>query len=88
MKDTTSNVTEVELLHDGDWCPINEEDKSVSDNEEEISSSNDSKSHAQSVKNSVLNSGNRMNAAVDDDIIILDSDDDNEVLIFFFFFSS
>ncbi|VDK70674.1 unnamed protein product [Onchocerca ochengi] len=80
LKDTTSNVTEVELLHDGDWCPINEEDKSVSDNEEEISSSNDSKSHAQSVKNSVLNSGNRMNAAVDDDIIILDSDDDNEVL--------
>ncbi|MCP9260126.1 E3 SUMO-protein ligase gei-17 [Dirofilaria immitis] len=72
LKDTASNITEVELLHGGDWRPINEDDKSISDNEEEINLSKDS-------KNNILHNGNRMNAVVDDDIIILDSDDDDEV---------
>ncbi|KAM3721075.1 E3 SUMO-protein ligase [Dirofilaria immitis] len=79
LKDTASNITEVELLHGGDWRPINEDDKSISDNEEEINLSKDSKSHVKSVKNNILHNGNRMNAVVDDDIIILDSDDDDEV---------
>ncbi|CAG9538315.1 unnamed protein product [Cercopithifilaria johnstoni] len=80
LKDTTSKITEVELLHDGGWRAVDEEDKSASDNDEEISSSNDSKSHSKNIKNSALNNGNRMNAVVDVDVIILDSDDDDEVL--------
>uniref|UniRef100_A0AAF5Q0P5 MIZ zinc finger family protein n=1 Tax=Wuchereria bancrofti TaxID=6293 RepID=A0AAF5Q0P5_WUCBA len=79
LKDTTSSITEVELLHDGSWRPIDEEDKSVSDNEE-INPSNDSKSHSESAKSNVLHNSNRMSAVVDDDVIILDSDDDDEVL--------
>uniref|UniRef100_A0A0R3S060 E3 SUMO-protein ligase gei-17 n=1 Tax=Elaeophora elaphi TaxID=1147741 RepID=A0A0R3S060_9BILA len=80
LKDTTSNITEVELLHDGEWRPVDEDDKPISDDEEEISFSNDSKSHSRTVKNSAPHNGNRMNAVVDDDIIILDSDDDDEIL--------
>ncbi|KAL3998433.1 PINIT domain family protein [Acanthocheilonema viteae] len=80
LKDTTLNITEVELFNDGGWRPVDEEDKSVSDNEEEISSSNDSKSLSKSVKNSALHNGNRINAVLDDDVIILDSDDDDEIL--------
>ncbi|EFO22955.2 MIZ zinc finger family protein [Loa loa] len=79
LKDTTANITEVELLREGGWRPFDEEEKSVSDNEE-ISSSNDSKSHSKSVKNSVLHNGNRLDGVTDDDVIILDSDDDDEVL--------
>ncbi|KAK6106299.1 PINIT domain family protein [Brugia pahangi] len=80
LKDTTSSITEVELLHDGSWRPIDEEDKSVSDNEEDINPSNNSKSHPENAKSNVLHNSNRMSAVVDDDVIILDSDDDDEIL--------
>lgn len=70
-------------MHDGSWRPVDEEDKSASDNEEEISSSNDLKTYSKIVKNSALHNGNRMNAVAGGDVIILDSDDDDEVPTFF-----
>lgn len=85
LKNTSSNITEVELLQDGGWRPFDEGDKSDSDNDDEISSSNDSRSRYKNVKNSALHNGNRMNAVTDDDVIILDSDDDDVVLIIFYF---
>lgn len=76
LKETDSCTTEVELLHDGSWRSVAEEVETVSDDDEEIGSSNDSKPHLNGTRN-----GAHSNRPVSDadDIIVLDSDDDDEV---------
>ncbi|VDN05422.1 unnamed protein product [Thelazia callipaeda] len=77
LKDTSVNVTEIELLSDGTWRSV-DVDQYVSD-DEEVSIPNSSKSRLKDAGNHGLSSGNRGEAVPAEDIITLDSDDSDEV---------